>query len=61
MGWEFAAVWVDESAAWTWAWRRVADDSGALLQQSNAFTRLEECVEDARRNGFEHADHDPMT
>ena len=31
MGWEFAALWVDEAEApWQWVWRRIADDSGAI-------------------------------
>jgi len=54
MGWEFAAVWIDDpSRYWEWTWRRIADDSGAVLEQSAGFVRLEDCVEDARRNGFD--------
>jgi hypothetical protein len=56
MGWEFAAVWVDDPArCWKWNWRRIADDSGAVLEQSKDFVHLEDCVEDARRNGFEES------
>ena len=30
MGWEFAAIWVDDpDQAWKWVWRRTADDNGA--------------------------------
>lgn len=54
MGWEFAARWVEEpEQAWKWAWRRVADDSGAVLEQSALFLNLEDCIDDARRHGFD--------
>ena len=54
MGWEFAAVWVDEPVrSWKRTWRRIADDSGAVLQQSGDFHALEECIDDARRHGFD--------
>jgi hypothetical protein len=57
MGWEFAAVWVDDPrAGWTWTWRRVADDSGTVLAQSGPFIRLEDCLDDARQHGFDEAD-----
>ena len=56
MGWEFAAVWGDDpDQAWQWVWRRVADDSGAVLQQSEAFPHLDACIDDARRNGFDQS------
>jgi hypothetical protein len=61
MGWEFAAVWVDEPAgSWTWKWRRVADDNGAVLEQSAEFARLQDCLDDAKRNGFEESDCGPL-
>jgi hypothetical protein len=54
MGWEFAAVWVeDPDETWRWVWRRVADDSGAVLAQSGDFPHLDACIADARRNGFD--------
>jgi hypothetical protein len=56
MGWEFAALWLDESAGtWKWVWRRVADDSGDVLEESAEFERLEDCIDDARKNGFEES------
>lgn len=54
MGWQFAALWIDE-AAWKWVWRRVADDSGAVLEESQPFLSLDECVDDARLNGFDES------
>jgi hypothetical protein len=54
MGWEFAAVWVnDPDEAWKWMWRRVGDDDGAVLAQSEEFAHLDACIEDARHNGFD--------
>jgi hypothetical protein len=54
MGWEFAALWVDEpDERWHWVWRRIADDSGALIEQSRAFAELDGCVEDAKGHGFD--------
>ena len=53
MGWEFAALWVDDpESKWQWVWRRIADDSGAVLHESRGFSRLEECIGDAQRHGF---------
>jgi hypothetical protein len=60
MGWEFAAVWVDDpDRAWRWVWRRIADDSGAILAQSEEFTGLDRCIEDAKRSGFDDGDTNP--
>lgn len=57
MGWEFAALWADEpDRDWHWVWRRVADDSAAPLQVSERFASIEECVEDAKRHGFDDPD-----
>jgi len=57
MSWQFAALWVeDPDGAWKWVWRRVADDSGAVLQQSPEFDQMEDCLENARRNGFDESD-----
>ena len=57
MGWEFAAMWADDhDDGWYWTWRRVADDSGAALEQSRRFGALEECIEDARKHGFDEDD-----
>ena len=54
MGWEFVALWADDpDAQWRWVWRRVADDSGALIAESTSFPELDSCVEDARKNGFD--------
>ena len=50
MGWEFAAVWADDTdceGGWRWMWRRVADDSASTLGQSRRFATLEDCIEDA--------------
>ena len=56
MGWEFAALWVeDPEGAWKWYWRRITDDSGALVEQSRPFPALDDCVEDAKRNGFDES------
>jgi hypothetical protein len=61
MGWEFAALWVDDpDARWQWVWRRIADDSGAVLAESAAFAHLDQCIEDARVNGFEEDDCGPV-
>jgi hypothetical protein len=61
MGWQFAAVWVDDPVrCWKWTWRRVADDSGAVLEQSREFVQLEDCVEDARRSGFDESGCGPV-
>lgn len=60
MGWEFAAVWgIDPAKGWRWTWRRIADDSGEVLANSGAFLRLDDCIQDARRNGFDDADCAP--
>jgi hypothetical protein len=40
-------------------WRRIADDSGAILAQSEEFTGLDRCIEDAKRSGFDDGDSDP--
>jgi hypothetical protein len=54
MGWEFAALWIDESdAPWQWVWRRVADDRGDVIAESAGFAELKECIEDAKANGFD--------
>jgi hypothetical protein len=37
-------------------WRRIADDSGAVIAESSAFPQLNLCMEDARRNGFDDDD-----
>ena len=60
MGWEFAALSVDDpDARWQWVWRRIADDSGSVIAESSAFPQLAACMEDARRNGFDDADGAP--
>jgi hypothetical protein len=62
MGWEFAALWVDDpDASWQWVWRRIADDSGEVIAESSAFPRLDRCLEDARRHGFEEDDCGPVS
>ena len=62
MGWEFVALWTDDpDARWRWVWRRVADDSGALIAESAVFPELDPCVEDARRNGFDESDCGPVS
>ncbi|MDB5923546.1 MAG: hypothetical protein JWN13_2482 [Betaproteobacteria bacterium] len=54
MGWEFAALWVDDpDSAWHWVWRRVADDSGGVIQESHPFQDLALCVADAKEHGFD--------
>jgi hypothetical protein len=56
MGWQFAARWSDEAEpAWNWLWRRVAADSGAVLEESLLFSSLHECVDDARMNGVDES------
>jgi len=53
MGWEFAALWNDDSTPWHWVWRRVADDSGQVLEESAPFMQLGDCIADAKKHGFE--------
>ena len=53
MGWEFAALWIDESDAPQWVWRRVADDSGAVMAESERFSHLDVCMADAKEHGFD--------
>jgi hypothetical protein len=61
MGWEFAAVWIDEpDRAWKWIWRRVADDSGAVLEQSRDFAHLRDCIVDAKLKGFDDSGCDTV-
>ena len=61
MGWEFAAVWVDDPVrTWKWTWRRVADDDGAGLERSGECVQLEDCVDDARRHGFDESGCGPV-
>jgi hypothetical protein len=60
MGWQFAARWVDDpDRAWEWAWQRVADDSGAVLEESKGFSRLEDCIQDAQYHGFDESSCPP--
>jgi hypothetical protein len=62
MGWEFAAVWLDDTRpAWHWIWRRIADDTGKLLEQSPPFGALARGVEDARAHGFDEDGCGPLT
>jgi hypothetical protein len=57
MGWEFAALYFEDAEeGWRWVWRRIADDSGKTLQESPTFEQLDECVEDAKRHGFDEDD-----
>jgi hypothetical protein len=61
MGWEFAALWVDDpDAPWQWVWRRIADDSGDVIAESTAFAQLDRCLEDARQNGFDEDQCGPV-
>jgi len=61
MGWEFAALWGDDTdASWHWVWRRIADDSGEVIAESSAFTHLDRCLEDARLHGFDEDDCGPV-
>ena len=61
MGWEFAAVWVDDpDISWRWTWRRVADDSGAVIAESTSFHELDLCIEDAKKHGFDPDDCGPI-
>lgn len=54
MGWEFAALWPDEpDTPWQWVWRRIADDTGTLIEQSPPFPELDACIRDAKTHGFE--------
>ena len=54
MGWEFAALWVDDpDTPWQWVWRRIADDNGAVIAESTPFAHLDLCLSDARANGFD--------
>jgi hypothetical protein len=55
MGWEFAALWNDDAdAPWQWVWRRIADDSGQVVEESRAFANLDGCMADAKQHGFEN-------
>ena len=61
MGWEFAALWVDEAEApWQWVWRRIADDSGAVISESAPFPHLDLCIADAKENGFDEEGCGPL-
>ncbi|HEV7800290.1 MAG TPA: hypothetical protein VGP15_04360 [Burkholderiales bacterium] len=54
MGWEFAALWIaDPDRPWQWVWRRVADDSGSMIEQSAPFGELDSCIRDAKDHGFD--------
>ena len=54
MAWEFAARWVEDAGhEWHWVWRRIADDSGMMLHESQPFAALEDCIEDAKKHGFD--------
>jgi hypothetical protein len=62
MGWEFAALWVDEAdSPWQWVWRRVADDSGDIIAESARFAQLDHCIADAKANGFDEEGCGPVT
>lgn len=53
MGWEFAALFDDKDHMFYWIWRRIADDSGHVIDASaTRFPELEPCMDDARRHGF---------
>jgi hypothetical protein len=61
MGWEFAACWVEESEPpWQWMWRRIADDSGAVIAESASFATLERCIVDAKAHEFDEEDCGPV-
>ena len=53
MGWEFAALWSDDTVPWHWVWRRIADDTGQVVEESIAFHDLDACVDDAKKHGFD--------
>ena len=56
MGWQFAAFWVDDpDRAWKWVWRRVTDDSRQVIAESMQFSAIDDCIEDARCNGFDES------
>ena len=60
MGWEFAALWVDDAdVPWQWVWRRIADDSGEVIEESAAFPHIDLCLADARSKGFDDASCSP--
>ena len=62
MGWEFAALWVDDAdAPWQWVWRRIADDNGAVLAESHAFPQLDSCIADAKQHGFDEEGCGPLS
>lgn len=57
MGWEFAALWVDDpDRPWQWVWRRIADDNGEVIEESSTFAQLALCLADARMKGFDEDD-----
>jgi hypothetical protein len=57
MGWEIAAVWMDDhDPGWYWSWRRLEDDSGRIVEESEAFEQFEHCIDDAQAHGLEQAD-----
>ena len=54
MAWEFTARWIEDAdVPWQWVWRRVADDSGAVIATSQPFPNLGACIGDARAHGFD--------
>jgi hypothetical protein len=56
MGWEFAASWVDDpDQSWQWRWRRIADDSGAVIAESPQFARLDTASKTRRKTASTRA------
>ena len=61
MGWEFAALWLDDAdTPWQWVWRRIADDSGDIIAESSPFPHLDLCIADAKVNGFDEEGCGPL-
>lgn len=60
MGWEFVTSFDSDDRKFYWFWRRTADDSGEVLEESaRRFLDLMECIENARRHGFEDPTEGP--
>ena len=57
VSWEIAAIFTEEpEPTWRWTWRRVADDSGRVIEESAPFEEFDDCIEDAQVHGLDFAD-----
>jgi len=54
VAWEFVSVLAvgEQSTELGWKWRRLADDTRAVLEESEPLPDFAACIDDARKNGF---------